>query len=52
MMQVGKPCLHPTAIQRAATQKAENVWVCEYNEGCSTASTAETICQGQSELKQ
>lgn len=51
MMQVRKPCLNSTTTQCEATQKVENVCVSEYNEGCATASTAETICQGQSELK-
>lgn len=51
MLPVREPRLNSTTTQREATQKVENVWVSEYNEGCSTASTAETICQGQLELK-
>lgn len=51
MTQVGKPHLNLTTIQSEATQKVENIWVSEYNEGCSIACTAKMICLGQSELK-
>ena len=42
MLPVREPCLNSTTTQCEATQKVENVWVSEYNEGCSTTSTAET----------
>lgn len=51
MLPVREPGLNSTTTQCEATQEVENVWVSEYNDGCSTASTAEMLCQGQLELK-